>query len=268
MMTGVRATDSTSAARRTSSIDATGAVVWTYSRTNGSHGDASTSIGIARCTGRGRDEPNTFHARSIICGRCDGSVMVSLNAHTLRTRPAWSGRSCSGPTCAPSASVGVVDASTRSGRESWYAWAIGVRAFVSPGPLINTHTPGRPVTRPQPSAMNPAPCSWRGDTARTPLRWSPRYSSTLCTPGMPKTTSTPYSRARRSISASPTFIEVTVWMRARLQVCGSWRTRHESPVHRRSGRCECVRHRPRRSSRPASRRRSAHPAVATRTARQ
>ncbi|CAB4958153.1 unannotated protein [freshwater metagenome] len=35
---------------------------------------------------------------------------------------------------------------------------------------MSTQIPGLPVTIDQPSAMNPAPCSWRGEMAFTPER--------------------------------------------------------------------------------------------------
>ena len=40
---------------------------------------------MAMCTGLGRLEVNTFHARSMSWGNCVGSVTVSLNAVTVRT---------------------------------------------------------------------------------------------------------------------------------------------------------------------------------------
>ena len=45
-------------------------------------------MGIAMCTGRGRAEVNTFHARSINSGSTDGLVTVSLNAQTERATAA------------------------------------------------------------------------------------------------------------------------------------------------------------------------------------
>ena len=45
-------------------------------------------MGIAMCTGRGRAEVNTFHARSMSAGISVGSVTVSLNAQTERATAA------------------------------------------------------------------------------------------------------------------------------------------------------------------------------------
>ena len=41
------------------------------------------------------------------------------------------------------------------------ASASGVTMLVAPGPLVTMATPGRPVAWAKPSAMWPAPCSWR-----------------------------------------------------------------------------------------------------------
>src|ERR1700733_10943509 len=51
--------------------------------------------------------------------------------------------------------------------------------------------------------MKPSAASCRALMWRIVLEARPRYSSTVCTPGMPKTVSTPRARSR-SISASPT----------------------------------------------------------------
>ncbi len=55
---------------------------------------------------------------------------------------------------------------TSMGAESAYACPIAVATFVTPGPLMTKHTPGVPVTRAYPCAMNPAPCSCRVETWR------------------------------------------------------------------------------------------------------
>jgi hypothetical protein len=54
-----------------------------------------------------------------------------------------------------------------SGVESICASAIGVTRFVAPGPDVASTTPTRPDARAYPSAMCPAPCSWRTRTWRT-----------------------------------------------------------------------------------------------------
>src|SRR5579864_3481323 len=64
--------------------------------------------------------------------------------------------------------------------------------------------------------MNPAPCSWRGVTWRSDDPASPRYSSTVWTPGMPNTRSTPYCSSSLT-SASPQVCILTGrgWLRPR-----------------------------------------------------
>ena len=47
----------------------------------------------------------------------------------------------------PERARSVVLARISSGTESWKASAIGVIALVTPGPVISTQTPGRPLTR-------------------------------------------------------------------------------------------------------------------------
>ena len=53
-----------------------------------------------------------------------------------------------------SAAPGVSPASTSTGVRAFAASASPVTAFVSPGPWCTEHTPTRPVTRAQPSAMH------------------------------------------------------------------------------------------------------------------
>ena len=45
-----------------------------------------------------------------------------------------------------------------TGARSRFASAMPVMRFVAPGPSVARHTPARPVSRPQTSAMNAAPC--------------------------------------------------------------------------------------------------------------
>ena len=51
-----------------------------------------------------------------------------------------------------------------SGVESIQASAIAVTRFVAPGPEVASATPTRPDARAKPSAIWPAPCSWRAST--------------------------------------------------------------------------------------------------------
>src|SRR3954465_5609206 len=61
----------------------------------------------------------------------------------------------------PMAAVGPWPVMHTIGTESMYASASGVTMLVAPGPLVTMATPGRPVAWAYPSAMWPAPCSWR-----------------------------------------------------------------------------------------------------------
>ena len=50
---------------------------------------------------------------------------------------------------------------TTTGECATCAAATPVSRLVAPGPLVTRQTPGVPVTRASPSAMNADPCSWR-----------------------------------------------------------------------------------------------------------
>ncbi len=51
---------------------------------------------------------------------------------------------------------------------------MAVEMLVMPGPVMMKQTPGFPVTRAYPSAMKPAPCSWRGVMCRIFVAGKPR----------------------------------------------------------------------------------------------
>jgi len=61
----------------------------------------------------------------------------------------------------PIAAVTTWPVMATSGMESMLAVVRPVRRLVAPGPDVPTATPALPVTRAYPSAMCPAPCSWR-----------------------------------------------------------------------------------------------------------
>jgi hypothetical protein len=67
----------------------------------------------------------------------------------------------------PMARVGTWPVITTIGIESMKAVAMPVTAFVTPGPLVTSATPGLPVARAYPSAACSAPCSWRTSTCFT-----------------------------------------------------------------------------------------------------
>ena len=72
--------------------------------------------------------------------------------------------------------------------------------LVAAGPDVTMATPGRPVTWAYPSAMWPAPCSWRTRMCRMGLSSSGSYTGRMHPPGRPKMVSTP-SISRALISA-------------------------------------------------------------------
>src|SRR3954468_323884 len=72
-----------------------------------------------------------------------------------------------------------------------YASISGVTMLVAAGPLVTIATPGRPVTCAYPSAMWPAPCSWRTSMWRLLLLGSGSYAGRMQPPGRPNITSVP-----------------------------------------------------------------------------
>src|SRR5581483_11909207 len=80
---------------------------------------------------------------------------------------------------------------TTMGMESMYASHSGVTMFVAAGPLVTIATPGLPVAWAKPSAMWPAPCSWRTRMWRIGESMIGSYTGRMAPPGSPKMTSTP-----------------------------------------------------------------------------
>src|SRR5580704_12323778 len=62
--------------------------------------------------------------------------------------------------------------------------------LVAPGPLVTMATPGLPVTWAYPSAMWPAPCSWRTRMCRIDESRIGSYTGRMAPPGRPNITST------------------------------------------------------------------------------
>src|SRR5213593_560892 len=62
--------------------------------------------------------------------------------------------------------------------------------LVAAGPLVTMATPGRPVTWAYPSAMCPAPCSWRTRMWRMGESMMGSYTGRIAPPGRPNMTST------------------------------------------------------------------------------
>ena len=88
--------------------------------------------------------------------------------------------------------IGFWPAMARTGTESRYACPSAVITLVSPGPGTTMQAAGRPVARAKPSAMKPAPPSWRVVTTRRSSRSvRPSKISELWVPTIPKTVSIP-----------------------------------------------------------------------------
>src|SRR2546421_6250753 len=54
--------------------------------------------------------------------------------------------------------------------------------------------------------MYAAACSWRGQTSGSSARWSASKSPYVCTPGIPKTVSTPCRSSERTIASPPLIV--------------------------------------------------------------
>ncbi len=89
----------------------------------------------------------------------------------LLTRGRWSS-SCSDPI--PQREPGARPPRNSTGLSFWWAAATAEMALVTPGPAVSAATPQRRVILAQPSAANPAVCSWRTSTMGSPWRRAPR----------------------------------------------------------------------------------------------
>src|SRR3954471_12141557 len=91
--------------------------------------------------------------------------------------------------------------SATSGERSRKASATPVTRFVAPGPSVPRQTPARWVRRPYMSAMYAPPCSCRTGMKSTEELASDSLRSSVSSPGIPKTYSTP-STSRHSTNRS------------------------------------------------------------------
>src|SRR3954454_5396177 len=91
--------------------------------------------------------------------------------------------------------------STTIGERSRKASAMPVTRFVAPGASVPRQTPAFPVKRPYMSAMYAPPCSWRTGTNSIEESSRARLRSSVSSPGMPNTYSTP-SASRHSTNRS------------------------------------------------------------------
>lgn len=126
----------------------------------------------------------------------------------------WSGDSCSRPfmRVAPSAErsrrrSGTSLATTTTGTPEAADSPNAARVLAAPGPLVTSATPGPPVDRATPSAAYAAVCSCRTVMMRVPDVWRPsssvpRQNAKLCTPGRPKTVTTPAAASRSRIASA------------------------------------------------------------------
>src|SRR5829696_3650052 len=95
-----------------------------------------------------------------------------------------------------------------SGERSRNASATPVTRLVAPGPSVPRQTPARRVRRPYMSAMYAPPCSCRTGTNVIEESSSDSFRSSVSSPGMPKTYSTP-SVSRHSTNRSDAFRSAT-----------------------------------------------------------
>jgi hypothetical protein len=103
-------------------------------------------------------------------GMSDGPPTVAASFVSGATSGTWS-ISCREPW--PQRVAGARPPSTSIGEWLACADAIALIVFVTPGPAVTAATPGRRVTFAQPSAANPAVCSWRTSTMSIPAARQP-----------------------------------------------------------------------------------------------
>ena len=120
-----------------------------------------TSLGTSTSTGPGRPVVATWNASATTRGMSAASVMSQLCLVMSIVTPVMGHSWKASVPIAVEATWPVI---TTMGIESIAASASGVTMLVAPGPLVTMATPGRPVTWAYPSAMCPAPCSWRTRT--------------------------------------------------------------------------------------------------------
>src|SRR5256885_16938246 len=89
------------------------------------------------------------------------SVIASAQRVTGRKHAIWFGTAWSAPTSRPTRSEATSDMISTIGTEPAYDSTSGVMALVAPGPVVTTTTPPSPDARPYPTAVQPAPASWR-----------------------------------------------------------------------------------------------------------
>ena len=114
-------------------------------------------------TGPGRPVVATWKAAATVRGMSSARLISQLCLVIPMVTPVMSH---SWKASVPMEEVATWPEITTSGVESMYAFDSGVTTLVAPGPLVTMATPARPVTIAYPSAMWPAPCSWRTRTWR------------------------------------------------------------------------------------------------------
>src|SRR5262245_45392316 len=163
---------------------------------------STMSFGMSSSTGPGRPVVAMWNASRTARGMSAASVTSSLCFVTERVMPTVSH---SWNASVPIDGVPTCPVITTTGIESMYASHRGVTMLVAAGPLVTIATPGRPVAWAKPSAMWPAPCSWRTRMWRIGESMMGSYTGRMAPPGRPKMTSTP-SISRDLISAWPPLI--------------------------------------------------------------
>ena len=104
-------------------------------------------MGIDSATGPGRPVRNRWNAPWIAPGISAPLRRPSAQRLTGRKHSIWFGTSWSAPTSWPTSGLGMSDMMSSTGWEPAWASTSGVSAFVAPGPVVTTTTPGRPDAR-------------------------------------------------------------------------------------------------------------------------
>src|SRR5574341_370548 len=164
---------------------------------------SATSLGIVRWAGPGRPLTASRYAIAKYWPSRRGSSARRAHFVTGSTMPSWS-ISWSDPLSRRCVSCIPLIATT--GLAAIHAVVTPVSECVCPGPPVTTDTPGRPVTRAQPSARWVAPDSWRVSTIATPSSRQALKIEFTWSPQRPKTRATPCRRIARTSRWAPVIL--------------------------------------------------------------
>src|SRR5699024_6362097 len=132
-----------------------------------------------------------------------GLVTRWTSVSTAASAPDWLRTSWRRPLPRPGWSSGMPGQMRSTGTESVKDWSRAVSVLRTAGPVVVTTTLTSPVSRAAPSAMYPAPCSWRGETMSMPSADSWAKISRLWVPGIPNTRVMPSAFSARARCAPP-----------------------------------------------------------------